>query len=159
MDPRSEIPPEVLSYFRAWIKDQLHDLVVHEFLKQKSERPDLTQAEIARRLGRRPEQINRWLATPGNWTLETVSDLLFAIANCTATVSVQPIELRNVRNHPAGPDWAINLPVAGTALPSMSPLQGMVWDKHLSQQQSSMESSTQNGPIFESIQLIGGTDE
>lgn len=112
-DPHSEIPADALSYFRAWIKDQFHDLVWREFREQKLRRPDLTQAEIARRLGKRPEQINRWLATPGNWTLETVSDLLLAIANCTAVAAVQPIELQDSRNHPGGPDWAAELPVAG----------------------------------------------
>jgi hypothetical protein len=40
----------------------------------------LTQAELARRIGKRPEVVNRMLGSPGNWRIDTISDLLVGIA-------------------------------------------------------------------------------
>lgn len=65
----------ILSYFRTRLRLTLHSLIVDGFLQQKH----LTKAKLARRIGRKPEVINRLLANPGNWTLDTVSDLLLAL--------------------------------------------------------------------------------
>ena len=92
-----KIPLGTLSYFRERFRDRLYDLVMEEFLKQESE-SGLTRAEIARRIGRRPEQITRWFGAPGNWTLETVSDLLLAVAKSEPDVYLLPLEGRAVRN-------------------------------------------------------------
>ncbi len=92
-----KIPLGTLSYFRERFRDRLYDLVTEEFLKQERE-GNLTRAEVARRIGRRPEQITRWLAAPGNWTLETVSDLLLAVARSEPQVTVLPLDGRSVRD-------------------------------------------------------------
>jgi hypothetical protein len=49
-----------------------------EFARQESEN-ETSRADLARRIGRKPEQITRWLGSPGNWTLDTVSDLLLGM--------------------------------------------------------------------------------
>ena len=64
-----------LAYFRQRQHDRLFDLEHAEFRKS-----GLTQAELARRMGRRPKVVSRMLGAPGNWRLDTVSDLLFAIS-------------------------------------------------------------------------------
>jgi hypothetical protein len=64
-------------YFRARLKSRFHQLVVKEFLRHED--LGLTQAELARRIGKRTEVINRLLGAPGNWTLNTVSDLLLGM--------------------------------------------------------------------------------
>jgi plasmid maintenance system antidote protein VapI len=69
------IPVGKLEYFRARLQSRLHQLVLAEFLRQE----DLHQAELARRIGRKPEAVNRLLGAPGNWTLNTVSDLLLGM--------------------------------------------------------------------------------
>lgn len=91
------IPLGTLSYFRERFRDRLYDLVMEEFLKQDAE-AGLTRAEVARRIGRRPEQITRWFSAPGNWTLETVSDLLLAVARSEVDVTLMPLKGRAVRN-------------------------------------------------------------
>lgn len=93
-----KIPLGTLSYFRERFRDHLYDLVMEEFLKQDAE-AGLTRADVARRIGRRPEQITRWFGAPGNWTLETVSDLLLAIAKSEPDVRLNPLEGRSVRNY------------------------------------------------------------
>ncbi len=93
-----KIPLGTLSYFRERFRDRLYDLVMEEFLKQDAE-SGLTRAEVARRIGRRPEQITRWFGAPGNWTLETVSDLLLAVAKSEPNVTLMPLQGRAVRNY------------------------------------------------------------
>ena len=97
------IPLGKLAYFRERFRDRLYELVVSEFLK-KERNKELTRADLARRIGRKPEQITRWLGAPGNWTLETVSDLLLAISKAELNFELASLEDRAVRNYD-GPDW------------------------------------------------------
>lgn len=69
------IPVAKLSYFRTRLRLQLHELIVRRFQQQETMR----KADLARRIHRAPEAINRLLASPGNWTLDTVSDLLIGM--------------------------------------------------------------------------------
>ena len=39
----------------------------------------LNQKKLARRIRRKPEVINRWLSSAGNWELDTISDLLLGM--------------------------------------------------------------------------------
>ncbi len=76
---RKAVPEGKLAYFRERQRNRLYDLVVTSFLER--EKVDhLKKADIARILNKKPEQITRWLANPGNWTLDTVSDLMLAIS-------------------------------------------------------------------------------
>ena len=80
IDDNGVIPPEKLSYFRERLRNRLHELVLLEFMRQEDSYR-LTKKELAERIGRRPEQVIRWLGAPGNWTLDTVSDLLLGMAS------------------------------------------------------------------------------
>jgi hypothetical protein len=102
------IPLGKLAYFRERFRDRLYELVVSEFLK-KERAGQLTRADLARRIGRKPEQISRWLGAPGNWTLETVSDLLLAISKSELIFELSPLENRAPRNY-VGPDWITEKP-------------------------------------------------
>jgi hypothetical protein len=75
LDDTKTIPEETLAYFRRRLRLYLHEMVVDKFYQ----REDMNQADLARRIGKRPEVINRLLGAPGNWTLDTVSDLLIAM--------------------------------------------------------------------------------
>ena len=66
------------AYFRSRLKNRIHDIVVNYYLQLQKEE-GLTKAELARRLDTRPEQITRWLSAPGNWQLDTMSNLLLAM--------------------------------------------------------------------------------
>ena len=67
-----------LVFFQQRFLNQLYSLVTNEYAK-RAKHDGLKKTDIARRLGKDPAQITRWLATPGNLTLKTVSDLLIAM--------------------------------------------------------------------------------
>src|ERR1700730_18132234 len=81
------IPKGKLEFFRERFRDHLYELVVNEFLKQEAASL-LSKADVARRIHRKPEQITRWLGAPGNWEIETVSDLLLAISKAEPKVTL-----------------------------------------------------------------------
>lgn len=73
--PGERISSDTFHYWRARAKREAYDLVLGEFLKS-----GMTRTELARRLGKTLPEISRMLGGPANWTIATVSDLLFAIA-------------------------------------------------------------------------------
>lgn len=81
---RSEIQSEgqlslrVRVYFQERLRQRLYDMVMTEF--DAYEVRGGSKAKLARRLGKRPEQITRWLSTPGNLTFDTLSDLLLGLS-------------------------------------------------------------------------------
>lgn len=77
LNPRGAISTADLNYERERLRLFIHDAVLHSFMQQV-QLCGLTRAELARRLGKKPEQITRWLGGPGNWTIDTMADLLFA---------------------------------------------------------------------------------
>lgn len=67
-----------VGYLEAFAQDRAHDMVRELFMSIPKEE-GITRAFLARRLGKKPEQITRWLSVPGNWTLNTLADLLGAM--------------------------------------------------------------------------------
>ena len=80
-----------IAYFRQRQSNHVYEAVYREF--QKS---GMSKADVSRRLNKKPEQITRWLSGPGNWTLDTVSDLLLAVGSemtfTVISVTSQPIQ-------------------------------------------------------------------
>ena len=72
----SELDGAVISigtrtYIGQRAKNSFYDYVMTKFRHS-----NISKAELARRIGKGPAQINRMLATPGNWTIETIAELL-----------------------------------------------------------------------------------
>jgi hypothetical protein len=97
------VNPSTLAYFSARNRRKLYSTIIKEFRKSK-----LTQAQLARRMGQRTDVICRWLSGPGNYTLDTVSNLVFGISGGELTYTV---------SHPLGelsrnftmPEWVNKL--------------------------------------------------
>ena len=70
------IPIQTQAYFRRRLRLRIYELVTGKFYQLET----MSQADLARRIGRRPEVINRLLGDPGNWTIDTISDLLLALS-------------------------------------------------------------------------------
>jgi hypothetical protein len=73
-----KIPVGKLAYFRGRLTNRIHEAVLTEF-SRLSQADKINRAQIASRIGRKPEQVTRWLGAPGNWTIETLSDLSLAM--------------------------------------------------------------------------------
>ncbi|MFA4994672.1 MAG: hypothetical protein WC521_05145 [Bdellovibrionales bacterium] len=78
LDEKAEIPEGKLAYFRERLRHRLYDFIVSGFL-EKERNNRLTRSDLARRIHKSREQITRWLASPGNWEIDTISDLTLAI--------------------------------------------------------------------------------
>ena len=79
----AKISAGTLGYVCARHRQRQYDLVIREFKKS-----GLTQADLARRLGKSREVISRLLARPGNWESDTFSELLFGISGAVPTYRV-----------------------------------------------------------------------
>jgi plasmid maintenance system antidote protein VapI len=66
----------------------------------------LTKAELARRIGRPPEMVHRWLAAPRNLTLDTVCELLLGISGEEFMLTTAPIRLAEVQDETASIETA-----------------------------------------------------
>src|SRR6516225_3221113 len=71
------IPEAKRVYFQTRSRNRLFDYILGRFFQQQEK--GLTKAKLARRIGKPPEMINRWLGAPSNLTLDSISDLLLGI--------------------------------------------------------------------------------
>jgi hypothetical protein len=67
-----------LAYFRRRLQNRFHAVILKAFAQQEEEN-GLNQKELARRIRRKPEVVNRWLSAAANWELDTISDLLLGM--------------------------------------------------------------------------------
>lgn len=72
------IPSATLGYFEARLNGLVHQLLL-ELYGRLEHQYDFTKRTLARRIGRRPEQLTRWLSYPTNLTLETMSNILVGL--------------------------------------------------------------------------------
>lgn len=67
---------------QAGVRVTTHNRIVGSVLKAIRRRmkrnPELTQVAAAEKLGISRQQMSRWMNNPGNWTLDTVGDLIHA---------------------------------------------------------------------------------
>ena len=88
-------------YFREYTRRNIHDAILKKFIEVSSE-SGVTRTQIAQRLGINKSQVTRWLSSSHNWTVDSVSDLLLAMAS---RASFQTEDLGSVRPgnyaHPA----------------------------------------------------------
>ena len=92
------IDPTMLGYFHAMSQDEAHGAILGLF-QSLAEEGHVTRAFIARRLNKSPEQVTRWLSAPGNWTLDTYTNLALAMGH-KPTPGTQAIRgLRQSNDH------------------------------------------------------------
>lgn len=71
------IPESERVYFQTRLRNRVFNFIIGKFLSEQKN--GLTKAILARRTGKTPDVINRWLGAPSNLTIDTISDLLLGI--------------------------------------------------------------------------------
>src|SRR5208337_2251566 len=98
----------------ARARQHAYNLAMKEFMDS-----GISKAELAKRLGKGADRVSRMLAGPANWTIDTLSDLLFAIRGGVPKYSVDyPLD-RPRRNLSAREQYDFNgqtKPTQGTQL-------------------------------------------
>lgn len=74
-----KIPEAKMAYFEQRALNGFYDYVMRRFAEEQKN-SKLTKATLANRIGRGQDQVNRLLASPGNWTIGTLARLLVGIA-------------------------------------------------------------------------------
>lgn len=74
--------------------------VVHKEFNQS----EMTQKQLAKRLGKDEGWLSRLLGAPGNWTLDTAADLLWAISGARIVYAID-YPLAKSRRNDTRPDW------------------------------------------------------
>ncbi len=124
------IPLGKIAFFRERFRNRLHQLVLQKFITLEDTR-GFSRADLARRIGRKPEQVTRWLGAPGNWTLDTVSDLLLGMAaelDCDVTFLEKKLAL------PPQPEIAAMLNKLRARAPSAPPRPPVVFPAQMEKQ-------------------------
>lgn len=73
-----EISLPVRAYFEQRFRNKLYQFILDKFITAQNN--DLTKAKLARRVGKTPDVVNRWLGAPGNLTADTACVLLLGIS-------------------------------------------------------------------------------
>lgn len=97
-DESGEISAGRRSYLHARAKNSFYQYIVTKFL-DKEAAGEITKADLARRIGKRPEVITRLLRSSGNWTIETIVDLLAGISGEELMPKSEPFRGRAKRNY------------------------------------------------------------
>lgn len=84
------IPAFWLGYFREAYREQINSQLIELCAAAAAARGGVSRKDIAEKIGRRPEQVTRWLASPGNLESDTVSDLALAFG-CRPIVRLEKI--------------------------------------------------------------------
>jgi hypothetical protein len=85
------VPEDTLIYFRERLRHRLHSAILDAFSQRARER-NLKQKDLAARIHKSRVQINRWLGTASNLTLDSISDLMVGLGMDFDEFPFTPIE-------------------------------------------------------------------
>lgn len=89
----AKLAQDDLAYLSQRAKSTCYDFVMRKFLAS-----GISKAELARRIGKTQPQISHVLATPANWTIKTLAELLAGISKEEFIPGAASIQGRAPRN-------------------------------------------------------------
>tara|TARA_R110000787_G_scaffold16251_2_gene49508 strand:- start:95 stop:589 length:495 start_codon:yes stop_codon:yes gene_type:complete len=102
-----------LGYLTERVRNNFYDYVLRRFHEAANEE-NLTKAQLAKRLGLGPDRISKILGAPGNWTLDTIAELLVGICREELVPNSKPY-LTRVPGNFQMEDFLSSLPSSATA--------------------------------------------
>ncbi len=85
------VPEDTLVYFRERLRHRLHSAILDAFTRRAQER-GFKQKDLAARIHKSRVQVNRWLSTASNLTLDSISDLMVGLGMDFDEFPFTPIE-------------------------------------------------------------------
>ena len=85
-----------------------------EAVEQAARENKWKRKDLAERIGKKPSQLTKWLAGPGNWTLDTISNLLFAI-DAELDFHISPFAKKSKSNEFHDLNWPVVPPAKETS--------------------------------------------
>lgn len=86
-----EIKKFWLGYFQQKFREEVHEQLLELYDSVKSAR-GIARSDLAKKIGRRPEQVTRWLSSPTNLEIDTISDLALGLG-VIPKLEFQPISI------------------------------------------------------------------
>lgn len=83
----------ILAYLGERARNRCYDHVLKKFRYS-----GLSKADLARRIGKGPDRVNKLLSGPGNWTIDTIAELLAGIAGEEFVPTSESLLGRHERN-------------------------------------------------------------
>ena len=77
------------AFLGARARNAFFNLVHGKLREAKAE--GLTQAKLAERIGKDPGRLSNTLSSPGNWTIDTIAELLFGIGGAELVLGTRPL--------------------------------------------------------------------
>jgi hypothetical protein len=74
-EPKS---PRDVAYYRERYRNRVFSKIV-SFVNEVAQKEQITQKDMAERMGKDPAQLSRLFSHPSNLTLDTISDILLAV--------------------------------------------------------------------------------
>lgn len=99
------IPASDLSYIKTRNRLSIFNSVLKQFRDS-----GITKSELAARLGKDAGQLSRLLGAPGNWTLDTVAELLWAMSGTRVRGLDLDKPLLKAKRNSTAPAWAVGNP-------------------------------------------------
>jgi hypothetical protein len=87
------ISPGTLAYLGERARNRYYDFVLKRFRAS-----GLTKADLARRIGKGQDRINHLLGAPGNWTIDTIAELLAGVSQEELRPDAEKLGLRPAKN-------------------------------------------------------------
>ena len=87
------------AYLEERGRNSFYSYVMSKF--REAEDDGLTKAKLARRMGKKPDNLSRILGSPGNWTIGMITALLAGICNEELIPNSQSFNGRASRNNSA----------------------------------------------------------
>ena len=87
-----------LGYLNERVRNSVYDYILRRF-HEEAEKCGLTKAQLARRIKLGPDRVSKLLGSPGNWTLETITELLVGICREELIPHSEPYLHRSTSNY------------------------------------------------------------